>query len=602
MPRPLAALCLAAGLAAVAGCGDREAPDAGETDPAAARAEAATDPTAADPAPASTPPGVPTVGHPADPSTWPTYGGDPGQARYSPLDGIHAGNVGALEPAWIYRTGMEGIFESTPLVVDEALYVTTPAAAGEQRVVRLDARTGERVWEARLPVGQARPHPAAVNRGAAWLDGRLFVGTADARLVALDAATGEQVWERRIGDPAAGHQLKHAPVAWDGLVVAGAEASPYGVRGFVRAYDADTGEPRWTWHAIPSPEEGGWWGEWTEEAPGTGIPLERDIAAERADSARYADAWRSGGAVVWMTPTLDVERELVFVGTSNPAPELTGFTRPGDNRWSVSVCALRFRTGEQVWCYQYIPHDLWGLDAASPPFLFEMEPDRAAGGNADRAAGGSFDGTAVPAVGHFAKLGVFFAWHRETGELLTVSENYVPHSNPLARPTEAGVTVAPGLYGGTEWSPAAFHPGTGWVYAANLHWPSRYRVIRTPEGARRITHDLVPGERWGNVVALDPASGRVEWEARTPLPMVGGVLVTAGDLVFAGRLDGGLGAWHARTGEELWRGEADHGCASAPVTWELEGRQHVAVSCGGHFLGGSGRGDALHVFALPADG
>lgn len=467
------------------------------------------------------------------------------------------------------------------MVVDGALYLTTPGSGGEQRVLRLDARTGDRVWEARLPLGGGRPHPAAVNRGAAVLDGRVYVGTVDARLVALDAENGQLLWEHRIGDPAAGYQLKQAPLAWDGLVVAGGSASPFGIRGFVRAYDAETGEPRWTWHAVPSPEEGGWWGEWLEEAPGTGLPLNRDIEAERRDSARYAGAWRQGGAVVWMTPTLDVERELLFVATSNPAPELTGFTRPGDNRWSVSVCALRFRTGQQVWCYQVLPHDVWGLDAASPPFLFEME--------------------AVPAVGHFSKLGVFFAWHRETGELLTASENYVPHRNPLAAPTSEWVETAPGIYGGTEWSPAAFHPGTGWAYAANLHAPSRYRVVRTPDGGRRVTHQLAPGERWGNVVAVDPADGRVVWETRTPRPMVGGVLVTAGDLVFAGRLDGGLGAWHARTGEELWRGASEHGCASAPATWELDRRQYVAVSCGGHFLGGAGRGDAFHVFALPEE-
>ncbi len=549
---------------------------------------------------------APSVGHRADPSTWPTYGGDPGQTRYSPIDRIHAANVDSLAVAWTYRTGVAETFESTPLVVDGNLYLTTPAASGEQRVVALDARTGERRWETRLPLEAARPHPVPVNRGAAFLDGRLFVGTVDARLVALDAADGRVLWERRIGDPGAGHQLKQAPLAWDGLVVAGASASPYGVRGFVRAYDAATGEPRWTWHAVPSPEEGGWWGEWLQAAPGTGLPLHRDLEAERADSARYADAWRRGGAVVWMTPTLDVERELVFVGTSNPAPELTGFTRPGDNRWSVSVCAIRFRTGERAWCYQYLPHDVWGLDAASPPFLFEMprpadgrpSAERLGSGGDPEAAGGA---APVPAVGHFSKLGVFFAWHRETGELLTASEPYVPHRNVLARPTPEGVEMAPGIYGGTEWSPAAFHPGTGLAYGANLHAPGRYRVVRAPGGGRRVSHDLLPGERWGSVIGLDPASGRVVWEARTPRPMVGGVLVTAGDLVFAGRLDGGLGAWHARTGEELWRGRAEHACASAPATWALDGRQYVAIACGGHFLAGPGRGDALHVFALPQE-
>lgn len=478
---------------------------------------------------------------------------------------------------------MPGAFEATPLVVDGGMYVTTPAAGGSQKVVRLDPESGEEAWAATLRIGSVRAHPVPANRGVAHLDGRVYLGTLDARVVALDASTGAVVWERRTADPSAGYQHKQAPLAHAGRVYIGVSGSPFGIRGFVKALDADTGEELWTWHSIPSPAEGGWWGEWRERAPGTDLPLGRDIAAERADSARHPDAWRRGGGAVWMTPSLDPESGLLFVSVGNPAPELNGYARPGDNLWTVSVCALRADSGRQEWCYQYIPHDMWGLDAASPPFLFEMDAE----------------GRRVAAVGHFSKLGVFYAWDRRTGELLTASENYVPHRNPLTPPSPEGTVMAPGIYGGTEWSPGAYSPLTGRVYAASLHRPGRYVLRPGPSGGRIVSHDDVPGEEWGNIVAVDPATGRVAWEARTPRPMVGGVLVTAGGLVFAGRLDGALAAWDAESGEALWSHPVDHGCASAPMTYEAGGRQYVAVACGGHFLAGGGRGDLLVAFALP---
>lgn len=564
----LPALALLALLAAACGPGE-EADGAAASDPGATRTDARVSA------------GAPR-GHPSDPTTWPIYGGDPGQTRYSPLDEVHVGNVAGLEPAWRYRTGVAGVFEATPVVAGGGLFLTTPVVGGVQRVVRLDPATGDRIWERRIRVGGGPAHPTPANRGAAWLDGRLYVATLDARLLALDAASGDPLWEVRTADPSAGYQHKQAPLAWEGRVYLGVSASPFGIRGFVKAFDAASGEALWTWHSIPSPGEGGWWGEWRESAPGTGLDLRRDIAAERADSARYADAWRRGGGAVWMTPTLDAERGLLFVAVGNPAPELVGSARPGDNLWTVGVCALRAATGERAWCRQYLPHDVWGLDAASPPILFDLR------------RGGADAGAAIPAVGHFSKLGIFYAWHRETGEPLVTSEPYVPHENVLRPPSPEGVRMAPGIYGGTEWSPGAFHPGTGWLYAANVHWPGVYRA--RPGGGAGF--DLAPAsESWGNVVAVDPAMGRTAWEARTPRPMVGGVLVTAGGLVFAGRLDGGMTAWDAATGEELWTGAVEAGCASAPMTYRAGGRQFVVLACGGHFLGG-GRDDLVVAFAL----
>lgn len=514
---------------------------------------------------------------------WDTYGGDPGQRRHSSLREIHRGNVADLRLAWSRPTGVRGVHESTPIVADGAMYVTTPLSEGVQRVLRLDPTDGSIAWVARLEVSrEARPHPTATNRGVAVADGRVYVATLDARLVALDAASGEILWERRTADPAAGYGHKQAPLAAGGRVYLGVSGGPLGIRGFVKAFDGESGRELWTWHTIPSPEEGGWWGEWRETLPGTSIRLPRDIAAERTDSARYVESWRSGGGAPWMTPTLDRERGLLFVGVGNPAPELTPTTRPGDNRWTCSVCALRAEDGSLAWCYQYLPHDLWGMDAASPPFLLEV-----------RAAG---EDRPIAAVGHFSKLGLFYAWGRESGRLLTLSENYVPHENFLAAPTREGTRMAPGIYGGTDWAPAAYSPRTGLAYATAIHAPGRY-VVRA---SGRVGFELGPvGERRGAVVAVEPASGRVAWEAATDRPLVGGLVSTGGGLVFSGTLSGRLVAWDAESGELLWSGEVGVPCASAPITYRAGGRQHVALTCGGHFLAGGGREGRVVAFALP---
>jgi glucose dehydrogenase len=513
---------------------------------------------------------------------------------------VDTASVRRLDRAWEVRTGLPGIFEATPVVVDGAIYLSTPVAGGRQAVLKLDAATGERLWETRLEVEARRPHPTTANRGVAVHRGRVHLATLDARLVTLDAGSGRRLWEVRTADPGAGYQHKQAPLAHDGRVYLGVSGGPLGIRGWVKAFDAATGTALWTWHSIPSPEEGGWWGAWVDTLPGTSVGLGRDVAAERADSARLAGAWRSGGGAVWMTPTMDVGRGLLYVGVGNPAPELDGAARPGDNRWTSSVCAVRAEDGSTVWCRQYLPHDVWGMDAASPPFLFPYPAaGSAAGGGGGTGPGAGEGGTGgrgvLPAVGHFSKLGLFHAWDRRDGARLTLSENYVPHRNFLKRPTPEGVEMAPGIYGGTEWSPAAYSPLTGLAYAAALHAPGRY-VVR---GDGRPGFDLgPPEERYGVLVAMDPVEGRPAWTDRTERPLVGGVLATAGGLVFAGRLSGSLTAWDARSGRRLWSGGTAHGCASGPVTYRAGGRQYVAVACGGHFLGG-GRGDQVVAFALP---
>ena len=505
---------------------------------------------------------------------WPVYGGDPGQRRFSELASIDRRNVGGLERAWSLRTGVPGVFEATPIARGGDLFLSTPTAGGRQVVLRVEGASGAVVWRRSLSVDAGRADPSRASRGVAVGDGRVYVGTLDARVVALDASTGETAWEVRTADPAAGYQHKQAPLHHHGTLYIGVSGGPLGIRGFVKALDAATGDVRWTWHSIPSPSSGGWWGEWTDTAPGLGVGLGRDLGRERADSVRYAGTWRRGGGAPWMTPTLDPERGLLYVGVGNPAPELSARTRPGDNRWTSSVCAVRTADGTTAWCFQIVPHDRWGIDAASPPILLPHGQ-----------------------VGHFSKLGVLYVWEGAEGSLVDVSEPYVPQRNLLAVPTREGVTVAPGIYGGTEWSPGAYSPATGLAYTAALHAPGRYFV----RGNGSVGFDLgSAAERFGVLAALDPATGTVAWADTTRAPLVGGVLATAGGLVFSGLLDGALVAWDAESGERLWSDRLPYGCASAPMTYRAGGRQHVAVACGGHFLAGGGRGDQLVAYALPS--
>lgn len=534
------------------------------------------------------------AGHSGDPSHWPTYGGNLGQRRYSPLEQIDTTNVDRLRPAWIYQTGVAATTEATPVIVGSALYLSTPAREdGTQHVIRLDARTGQEVWRTAVEPPRASSPQVGVNRGVAVYGEKVYLTTANGRLVALDSGGGDILWSVDTGSP----RLTHAPVAFGGKIFAGSSGTPKGIRGFVRAFDAETGDRLWTWHSIPSPEQGGWWGEWTEHLPGRpDLSLNRDLERERADSARYADAWRRGGGPIWMTPTLDPERGLLFVSVAAAFPEFDGSVRPGDNLWSNSVCAVRAETGTKEWCFQVVPHDRWNMDVASPPFLFEME----------------HGGKRVPAVGQFPKLGALSVWDRESGEHLIFSENYVPWKNlfrPLASEGEPAPEVAPGYYGGTDWSPGAYHPGTGYAYTAAIHKPGTYYLAGSPppdsigdEGWQGGHFEPTPGADHGVLAAVDPTTGEVAWKARTPEPMIGGVLATAGGLVFAGRLGGSFDAWHATTGEHLWRFPAGAGCASAPATYRLDGTQYLVVSCGGHFLGPGTSGDAIVAFTLPEGG
>ncbi|HKP30763.1 MAG TPA: PQQ-binding-like beta-propeller repeat protein [Gemmatimonadales bacterium] len=538
------------------------------------------------------------AGHSGDPTEWPTYGGDITQRRFSPLKEITADNVARLKPKWIWQSGYAESFQSTPLVVGGAMYVSTPMVEQTQRVVKLNAATGRVIWDTRIRIGTALFCCGPNNRGvAAWGD-KVFLATLDARLIALRTSNGEIAWEAALGDPSQGYGNTSAPSAFGGKVFIGTSGGEWSIRGFFKAFDAETGQPLWTWNTIPSPEEGGWWGEWIEKAPGTDLSLNRDIAKEKADSARYADSWQRGGGPIWMPSTIDAERGLLYVSVGNVNPDYNGVTRPGDNRWGSSICALRIADGTRAWCWQWIPHDVWDFDGASPPFLFDLERE----------------GKKVPALGVFTKVGFLYVLDREKGTLLTRSDAYVPQSNLFKVPTaHDSILVAPGSAGGTNWSPGAYSPLTRFTYTAAIDWPMITLADAgetCPAGHICIGGDLAiaPGQSSaagaGILAAVDPNTGKVAWQQKTTLPLIGGVLATAGGLVFSGQSDGSFDAWDATTGNHLWQYRTGAGCNAAPMTWQIEGKQQIGIACGGSFiLARSGMpsppGGTLFVFELP---
>ncbi|HEX2249615.1 MAG TPA: PQQ-binding-like beta-propeller repeat protein, partial [Gemmatimonadales bacterium] len=297
----------------------------------------------------------------ADSADWPSYGRDYSNRRFSPLTQISPANASQLKLAWRYKTGIPHSFEASPVVIDGTMYVSTPL----NHVVALDAATGAKKWEYAHEFSSTVHCCGPVNRGVAVYDGRVYMGTLDAKLVALDARTGEKEWEHQIADNTKGYALNGPVIAVDGKVLVGTSGGEYGIRGFIEARDAENGRQVWRWYTIPSPEEGGWWGNWRETDP-FGVKLNRNIAREKADSAKHSDAWQRGGGGVWQAPAIDLERGLVVFTTGNPSPDLDGSVRPGDNLYTNSIVALDYRSGKLRWFFQQIPHDVWDLDAASP--------------------------------------------------------------------------------------------------------------------------------------------------------------------------------------------------------------------------------------------
>ncbi|HEY2014742.1 MAG TPA: pyrroloquinoline quinone-dependent dehydrogenase [Bryobacteraceae bacterium] len=601
---------------------------------------------------------------------WTAYGHDQGGTRYSPLKQIDTRNVSKLKVAWTYHTGAlepksraneKAAFESTPILIEGTLYLTTPF----NRVVALDPATGKERWTFDPKVEREANYSEVSSRGvAAWVDAkapratpcrlRLFEGTIDARLLALDGKTGKpcagfgtdgQIDLKRDVEPrpCCDYEATSAPVVVGDVVITGSSIGDNGAvnveRGIVRAYDARTGALRWTWDPIP----------WAN-----------------------GQKLRTGAANAWSTISADPARNLVFVPTGSASPDYYGGERPGNNQWANSVVALRASTGEFVWGFQVVHHDLWDYDVASQPALIQFK--------------------GRPAVAVTTKMGNLFVLDRESGKpLMQVDERPVPKSDvageeasatqpfpgwspmvpqkltagdawgptPEARdwcrqqiealrhdgffapPSLKGTLVFPGNVGGVNWGSAAWDPQRNLLFADTNRLPAVIRLIPRADftsvyanrDQNRMTGEFAPqrgtpyamyrdflispagtpcnAPPWGAVVAFDLNTGKLRWESplgATKLEKsgninMGGPIATAGGLVFsAAAIDPHLHAFNTDTGAEIWTAELPASAQSTPMTYQWNGKQYVVICAGGHGKAremGSKMGDAVVAFALP---
>jgi alcohol dehydrogenase (cytochrome c) len=504
------------------------------------------------------------------------------QTRYYPAAQINTTNVAKLRPAFQFQTEVLESMETAPIVVDGIMYITT----SYNHLYALDAATGKEFWHYKHKMGPVTTFCCGPNnRGVAVMGDRLYMGTLDAKLLAFDAKTGKVLWSTQIADPEAGYSETMAPVAVDGKVLIGTNGGEYGIRGFVKAFDANDGKLLWTFDTIPETGHEGTWA--TKDA--TERDLHRDISAEKAAFAKNATFFKTLGGGVWMAPAVDKETHTIFFVVGNPSPDLYGAERPGDNLYTDSIVAVDLNTGAKKWHYQYVPHDVWDLDAVSPVILTDAK---------DKS--GKMRKVAI----HGGKTGHVYVHDRATGELIRFSEAMIPQENMWVLPTKDGARMLPGANGGVEWSPMAVNPKLRMVYAANLHQPMTYHVEQAAYPGGKLwlggAFKVIPSEKqWGRLAAVNLDTGKMAWKFDTEQPLIGGVLATAGDLVFNGEGNGFFRAFDAGTGKKLWEYQAGAGVNAPAVSYMVGGKQYVAVAAGGNTQLDFKRGNSVIVFALP---
>jgi len=502
------------------------------------------------------------------------------QTRFYPNKQINTQNVKNLVPAWIFQTEVVDSLETTPIVVNGVMYVTT----SYNHVYALDAETGEQIWHYRQKLGPITVYCCGPNnRGVAVSGDKVFMGTLDAKLVALDAKTGRLIWETELADPELGYSETMAPTVVGNKILIGTNGGEYGIRGFVKALDTETGEVLWTFNTIPENSVG----EWTTH-DATGRDMLRDIPAEKAALASMGDPYETLGGGVWQNPAVDEDTDRIYFVVGNPSPDLDGSLRPGDNLYTDSLVSVDLNTGEYVCHFQYIAHDVWDLDAVSPPVITDVK----------NAAGDTVKG-----ILHGGKSGHIYVHDADDCSLIRFSEAMVPQEDMWVLPTKDGARMLPGANGGVEWSPIAVNPGLGLTYAINLHQPMTYHVESSPYpegklwlgGAFKVIADE---EQWGNISAVDYNTGELRWKVKTEQPMIGGILATAGGLVFTGEGNGLFKALDAETGSVLWKFQAGAGVNAPPASYTVDGDQYIVVAAGGNAQLGFKYGNNIIAFKL----
>lgn len=510
-----------------------------------------------------------------DLGNWLLHGRTYAEQRHSPLDQIHAGNVAKLGLAWSLELGTNRGVEATPIAVDGVLFATGPWSVA----YAIDARTGKLLWTHDPQVPRRYGRIACcdvVNRGVAVYRGKVYLGTLDGRLVALDAATGAKVWERLTVDPSRSYTITGAPRIVGGKVLIGNGGAELGVRGYVSAYDAETGALVWRFFTVPGDPS---------------KPFESPALAKAAKT--WSGEWWKfgGGGTVWDSLAYDPELGLVYVGVGNGSPWARKHRSAGkgDNLFLSSVVALRADTGEYVWHFQTTPGDNWDYTATQHMILAELP------------IGGRMRKVLMQAP----KNGFFYVLDRETGEFLSAN-NYVevtwasgvdaktgrPYESPAANYDRGMQMISPSPLGGHNWQPMSFDPKTGLVFFPAHELPGAYQLARRFDFRRHAWNtgtgfeaNLEVPDGWsdvvkGRLVAWDPVRQREVWRAEYKSAWNGGTLATAGNLVFEGSADGRFLAYRASDGKLLWESPAGTGVVAAPITYLVDGEQYVTVMAG----------------------
>lgn len=502
------------------------------------------------------------------------------QTRFYPSSQINKNNVSKLKVAWIFQTEIVESMETTPIIVNDVMYVTTSF----NHVYALNAGTGKEIWHYKHKMGPITTYCCGPNnRGVAVYDNMVYMGTLDAQLVALDARDGSLVWKSQIAEPELGYSETMAPTAVNGKILIGTNGGEYGIRGFVKAYDAKSGKLLWTFHSIPTNSVGVWA---THDA--TGRNMLRDIAAEKEALKRLGDPYKTLGGGVWQNPAVDLKTNRVFFVVGNPSPDLDGSIRPGDNLYTNSLVAVDLDTGNYVCHFQYIAHDVWDLDAVSPVILTDVKDK---------------SGNTVPGALHGGKTGHVYVHNRDDCSLIRYSDAMVPQENMWVLPTKEGARMLPGANGGVEWSPMTIDAKLGLTYAINLHQPMTYHVESTPYPGGKLwlggAFKVIPGERqYGNITAVDYNTGKIKWQVETEQPMIGGIMATAGGLVFTGEGNGTFSALDSANGRKLWSFQAGAGVNAPPSSYTVNGKQYIVVGAGGNVQLNFKRGNNIIAFTL----
>lgn len=500
--------------------------------------------------------------------------------RYSPLKDINVSNIGKLVPAWSFSFGGEKQRgqESQPLIHNGKMFVT----GSYSRIYALDAATGEKLWkyEHRLPEG-IMPCCDVVNRGAALYENLVIFSTLDAQLIALDQNTGKVVWKDKIDDYAAGYSNTAAPIIANGLVLTGVSGGEFGVVGRVEARNAKTGEMVWLRPTV----EGHMGYTWDKD----GNKKEAGISGT-TNATWKGDMWKTGGAATWLGGTYDSKTGLAYFGTGNPAP-WNSHLRPGDNLFSTATVAIDVKTGQIKWHYQSTPNDGWDYDGVNEFVTFDMNGKRV-GAKADRNGFMYINDAATGKLENAFPFVKKITWAKgidmKTGRPIFDPANRP--GDPTKMDGKKGETVfsAPSFLGGKNQQPMAYSPDTGLFYVPANEWgmeiwnePITYKKGAAYLGAG-FTIKTLPGFDYiGALRAMNPKTGKIEWEITNNAPLWGGVLTTGGNLVFWGTPEGFLKAADAKTGKEVWKFQTGSGVVAPPVTWKgKDGQQYVAVVSG----------------------